>query len=77
MLLLGVDSPEENIADAVALGDTIMVLTFNPDTLNATIFSIPRDTYVPITCYGNAMSKITHAASGGDSCMIETVQNFH
>ena len=76
MLLLGVDSPEENIEDAVALGDTIMVITFNPNTLNATLFSIPRDTYVPITCYGNAMSKITHAASGGDSCMIETVQNF-
>ncbi|MBQ1496560.1 MAG: LCP family protein, partial [Bacilli bacterium] len=76
MLLLGVDSPEENISDAVALGDTIMVVTFNPNTLNATLFSIPRDTYVPITCYGNALSKITHAASGGDSCMIETVQNF-
>ena len=76
MLLLGVDSPEEDITDAVALGDTIMVVTFNPNTLNATLFSIPRDTYVPISCYGNAMSKITHAASGGDSCMIETVENF-
>ncbi len=76
MLLLGVDSPEENIEDAVALGDTIIVVTFNPHTLNATLFSIPRDTYVPVSCYGNAMSKITHAASGGDSCMIETVENF-
>ena len=76
ILLLGVDSPEENIADAVALGDTIMVVTFNPNTLNATLFSIPRDTYVPISCYGNALSKITHAASGGDSCMISTVENF-
>ncbi len=76
ILLLGVDSPEENIEDAVALGDSIMVVTFNPHTLNATLFSIPRDTYVPITCYGNAMSKITHAASGGDSCMINTVEKF-
>lgn len=76
MLLLGVDSPEENIQDAVGLGDSIMVVTFNPNTLNATLFSIPRDTYVPITCYGNAMSKITHAASGGDSCMIDTVEKF-
>jgi len=76
ILLLGVDSPEENIEDAVALGDSIMVVTFNPNTLNATLFSIPRDTYVPITCYGNTMSKITHAASGGDSCMINTVENF-
>ena len=76
MLILGVDSPEEDINEAIALGDTIMLVTFNPKTLNATLFSIPRDTYVPITCYSNAMSKITHAASGGDSCMIETVQNF-
>ena len=76
MLLLGVDSTETDISDAVALGDTIMVVTFNPNTLNATLFSIPRDTYVPITCYGGAMSKITHAASGGDDCMIETVENF-
>ena len=76
MLLLGVDSPEENIQDAVALGDTIMVVTFNPHTLNATLFSIPRDTYVPITCYRNVRSKITHAASGGDKCMINTIQNF-
>ena len=76
ILLLGVDSADEDINDAIALGDTIMVVTFNPHTLNATLFSIPRDTYVPITCYGNAMSKITHAASGGDSCMISTVENF-
>ena len=76
MLLLGVDSPVENIKEAVALGDTIMIATFNPNTLNATLFSIPRDTYVPISCYGNAMSKITHAASGGDSCMINTIENF-
>ena len=76
MLLLGVDSADEDINDAIALGDTIMVVTFNPNTLNATLFSIPRDTYVPVSCYGNAMSKITHAASGGDSCMISTVENF-
>ena len=76
ILLLGVDSADEDINDAIALGDTIMVVTFNPRTLNATLFSIPRDTYVPISCYGNAMSKITHAASGGDSCMISTVENF-
>ena len=40
------------------------------------MFSIPRDTFVPITCYRNARSKITHAAAGGDSCMINTVENF-
>lgn len=76
MLLLGVDSTEEDINEAYGLGDTIILVTFNPNTLNATIFSIPRDTYTPITCYNNAMSKITHAASGGDSCMITSVEKL-
>ncbi len=76
ILLLGVDSTEEDISKTSGLGDSIMLVTFNPNTLNATIFSIPRDTFVPISCYKNARSKITHAASGGDSCMIKTVENF-
>ena len=76
MLLMGVDSTEEDISNNSALGDSLMLITFNPKTLNATILSIPRDTYVPITCYGNRKSKITHAASGGDKCMISTIQNF-
>ncbi|MBP3635673.1 MAG: LCP family protein [Bacilli bacterium] len=76
MLLLGVDSETEDISKTSGLGDTIMLVTFNPKTLNATIFSIPRDTFVPVSCYRNALSKITHAASGGDSCMIKTVENF-
>ena len=76
MLLLGVDSPTEDISKASGLGDSIMLVTFNPKTLTATMFSIPRDTFVPITCYRNARSKITHAAAGGDSCMISTVENF-
>ena len=76
MLLLGVDSTNPDISKASGLGDSIMLVTFNPDTLNATIFSIPRDTYVPISCFGGYKNKITHAASGGDSCMIKTVENF-
>lgn len=73
MLLMGVDSDEEDLS-GLALGDSLMLVTFNPTTLNATMLSIPRDTYIPITCYGNRLSKITHAASGGDSCMISTIE---
>ena len=47
-----------------------MLITFNPNTLNTTILSIPRDSYVPIMCYsGHARSKITHAAVDGVDCM--------
>lgn len=76
ILLMGVDSTEENLSDSSGLGDSLMVITYNPDTLNVTVFSIPRDTFVPITCYRNVNSKITHAASGGDKCMISTIENF-
>ena len=76
ILLLGVDSEEEDISQTTGLGDSIMVITFNPETLNATVLSVPRDTFVQISCYRNVRSKITHAASGGDQCMINTLQNF-
>ena len=76
ILVLGVDSTDEDISNAWGLGDTTMLITFNPKTLNATAFSIPRDTYVQIACAGNVYSKITHAAPYGDDCVKRTVENF-
>lgn len=70
VLLLGADSD-----DASFNGDTIMLVTFDPNTLHATMFSIPRDTYVTMACGGN-QTKITHAAWGGVKCMVRTVENF-
>lgn len=77
LLLLGVDSENEGLNPNQAFnGDTIMMITFNPKTLNATMFSIPRDTYVPIACNGNSENKINSAAYGGSECMIDTVENL-
>lgn len=77
ILLMGVDSELENIANASFNGDSLMLITFNPTTLSSTILSIPRDTYVPITCFaGNRKNKITHAAWYGEECMIDTIENF-
>ncbi len=75
VLLLGVDSEEEGISSSSYNGDTIMLISVDPETLHATMFSIPRDTYVPMACGGN-QTKITHAAWGGTSCMVKTVENF-
>jgi len=76
VLLMGVDSEKENIKGASFNGDSLMLITFNPTTLNTTIVSIPRDTYVPISCLSGRKNKITHAAWGGESCMISTIENF-
>jgi len=78
ILLLGVDSKAEGIENADSFnGDAIILVTFNPDTLTATMLSIPRDTYVPISCFSDkAENKITHAAARGTKCVINTVQDF-
>ncbi len=78
VLLMGVDSTANGIKNANSFnGDSIMLITFNPKTLNVTMLSIPRDSYVPISCFsGKPENKITHAASRGTSCVIKTVQDF-
>lgn len=76
-LLMGVDSETSGLkANAAFNGDTLMLITFNPSTLTATMVSIPRDTYVPITCNNNKYAKINSSAAYGTSCVIDTVSTF-
>ena len=77
ILVMGIDSIVSDIKNANSNGDSLMVVTFNPKTLNATVLSIPRDTYVPISCFPNQKkNKITHAGWQGESCMEKTIENF-
>ena len=78
ILLMGIDSTDEVITkNAVANGDSLILITFNPKTLNATMLSIPRDSYVPISCWpGKDENKITHAAAYGNDCIINTIEDF-
>ena len=77
ILLMGVDSEQEDIKGSSFNGDSLVLITFNPKTLNATMLSIPRDTYVPITCFaGQKKNKITHAAWYGETCMMSTIENM-
>lgn len=81
ILLLGVDSEEDglNAGDSFN-GDTIMLVSVDPETLHATMFSVPRDTYTPIcSAYSKSCGspqKITHAAWGGTQAVINTVENL-
>lgn len=77
ILLMGVDSEIDGINNSSFNGDALMLITFNPKTLSTTLLSIPRDTYVPISCFeNNRKNKITHAAWNGYTCMINTVESF-
>ena len=78
ILLMGVDTDSESGVEANSSfnGDTLMLVSFNPNTLNATVFSIPRDLYVPISCRNNAVNKINSSAAGGTECVINTIENL-
>ncbi len=77
VLIMGVDSTLQEVKNGAANGDALILVTFNPKTLNATVLSIPRDTYVPIMCFKNHIrNKITHSAWYGESCVERTIENF-
>lgn len=77
LLLMGVDSETDGMIKNASNGDSLILITFNPSTLNTTMLSIPRDSYVPIACFKNQKkNKLTHAGWYGANCMIESIQNL-
>lgn len=70
VLLLGSESLQNDLADSIIL------VTFNPQTLTSTILSIPRDSYIPIACKNNKENRINTASSYGINCMIDSVSNL-
>lgn len=78
ILLIGIDSTIDGLQGADSFnGDSLILVTFNPTNMSATMLSIPRDSYVPITCWANKPeNKITHAAANSTRCVINTIQNF-
>ncbi len=81
VLVMGVDSESTNGLDANAAfnGDTLILVTFNPKTLTATMFSFPRDLYVPI--YNSSgrnigLNKINSSAAYGTASTVNTIENL-
>ena len=70
ILLMGVDTLNSSYN-----ADTLLLVTFNPDTLGATMLSIPRDTYTKIACTGGK-HKINSSGWYSDKCVMDTVSNL-
>ncbi len=73
ILINGVDTREHDL-NSGSNADVIMLATFNPKTLKLSLISIPRDTYIPLTCQGNKKDKITHSGSSGVTCTIDSLE---
>ena len=74
ILLYGLDGRNE---DENERSDSIMLINVNFVNSSITTTSIPRDSYVEITCRDNKYDKINHSyAYGGTECLNETVKKL-
>ena len=57
------------------LADSIILMSVNPVSMKITMSSIPRDSFVPISCWYGGKSKINSAHASSEECMVNTVEN--
>ena len=76
MLFIGVDSSKDGVTSGYN-GDVLLLATFNPSTLRATITSIPRDTYIKTACSNGSYRRINTTTWGSSStCAVKTVESL-
>lgn len=76
MLFIGVDSSKDGVTSGYN-GDVLLLATFNPSTLRATITSIPRDTYIKTACSNGNYRRINTTTWGSSStCAVKTVESL-
>ncbi len=76
MLLIGVDSSKNGVTSGYN-ADVLLLVTFNPKTLRATLTSIPRDMYLKTACSNGSYRRINTTTWGSSSsCAVKTVENM-
>ena len=76
MLLIGVDSSKDGVTSGYN-ADVLLLVSFNPKTLNATMTSIPRDMYLQTACSNGKFRRINTTTWGSSSsCAVETVEKL-
>ncbi|TLG72716.1 LCP family protein [Culicoidibacter larvae] len=76
VLFIGVNTTEEGSTLENGLADSLILAAINPQTKQADLISIPRDTYMQITCEDNYRDKVTHSGAGGTQCIVDTLSQF-
>ena len=76
MLLIGVDSSKDGVTSGYN-ADVLLLATFNPSTLRATLTSIPRDMYLKTACSNGSYRRINTTTWGSSStCAVQTVEKL-
>ena len=64
------------IGNADGLSDTMIVCSVNPISMEVTMSSMARDSYVPISCYGGGYSKLNASRAVSKQCTIDTIESL-
>ena len=76
ILLIGVDSSKNGVTSGYN-ADVLLLATFNPKTLRATLTSVPRDMYLRTACSGGKYRRINTTTWGSSSsCAVQTIENM-
>lgn len=76
MLLIGVDSSTDGVTSGYN-ADVLLLATFNPYTLRATLTSVPRDMYLKTACSNGTYRRINTTTWGSSSsCAVQTVEKM-
>ena len=76
VLIIGVDSSKDGVTSGYN-ADVLLLMTFNPKTLNATLTSIPRDMYIKTACSNGKYRRINTTTWGSSaSCAVNTVEDL-
>lgn len=74
ILISGLDT--EGPVNTVSRSDVNILMTVNPKTHEILTVSIPRDSFMPISCFGDAYDKLTHSGIQGIDCTQTTIENY-
>lgn len=76
MLLIGVDSSNDGVTSGYN-ADVLILATFNPKTLRATMTSVPRDMYLKTACSNGKYRRINTTTWGSSSsCAVQTIEKL-
>ena len=76
MLLIGVDSSQDGVTSGYN-ADVLLLATFNPKTLKATLTSVPRDMYLKTACSNGKYRRINTTTWGSSStCAVQTIEKL-
>ena len=76
MLLIGVDSSQDGVTSGYN-ADVLLLVTFNPKTLKATLTSVPRDMYLKTACSNGKYRRINTTTWGSSStCAVQTIEKL-